>query len=249
MVTAIYVEAVTRKPTRHPRAPNRRDQSTMSSSTMSDAQYQELRSLARVLEADADGDKVLLLADGRIMKLFRVRHRISKAHFYPYSKRFASNVTLLQQLNIATVSDVSCFKLPSRQRTGVVYQPLAGETLRRLGVAGELSEARCADTGAFVAHLHALGILFRSVHLGNILNCEHGELGLIDVADLSRRPWSLRKSERLRNFQHLFRPPEDHEYLDTTHKRALIDRYLESCPEQLAQDSQFRAGIELGAQL
>ena len=82
---------------------------------MSDAQYQELRSIARVLEADADGDKVLLLADGRIMKLFR--------------------------------------------------------------------------------------------------------------------------------------PPEDHEYLDTTHRRALIDRYLKSCPEQLVQDSQFRAGIELCAQL
>lgn len=216
---------------------------------MSDAHYQELRSTARVLEADADGDKVLLLADGRIIKLFRVRHAISKARIYPYSKRFARNVTQLQQLNIATVSDVSCFKLPSHQCTGVIYQPLAGETLRRLGVAGNLSETLCADTGAFVARLHALGILFRSLHLGNILSCEHGGLGLIDVADLSRRPWSLRKSERLRNFQHLFRPAEDHQYLSAKHKGALIDGYIESCPKQLTEDSDFRAGIELSSQL
>lgn len=221
----------------------------MGTSIMSDAQYQELRSNARVLEADADGDKVLRLADRRIIKLFRVRHAISKARIYPYSKRFARNVKLLQQLNIATVSDATYFKLPSRQCSGVIYQPLAGETLRSLGFAGQLSEDLCADTGVFVARLHALGILFRSLHLGNILSGENSELGLIDVADLSRRPWSLCRSERLRNFRHVFRPAEDHEYLNTIQKRALIDRYLDSCPEQLARDGEFRTSIELCAQL
>lgn len=36
-----------------------------------------------------------------------VHHSLSKARIYPYSKRFARNVTLLQQLNIATVTDAS----------------------------------------------------------------------------------------------------------------------------------------------
>lgn len=217
--------------------------------TLSETQYLDLRSSARVLEADGYGDKVLQLADGRIMKLFRLRHSLSSARWFPYSERFARNAEILRQREIPTVGDIGCFTLPSRERTGVLYQPLPGETLRRMGVAGQLTVADCAAAGRLIGELHHKGILFRSIHLGNIVKGTDGRLGLIDIADMSRQPFPLLKSQRLRNFQHLFRPDEDHVYLGREQKEALIDRYLEHAGPRLAGSSSFRRRIEALARL
>ncbi len=73
-------------------------------------------------------------------------------------------------------------------------------------------------------------------------------MGLIDIADLSRQPLPLLRSQRLRNFQHLFRPAEDHLYLGTSHKQALIDSYLAKAGK-LAGDARFRQQIAALAQL
>lgn len=212
--------------------------------TMSEDTYVQLRSSAKVLEADGYGDKVLLLTDGRIMKLFRIKKILTSARIFPYNKRFASNREVLVKQDVPTVSDVSCFKLPSRKRYGVFYQPLEGETLRRLGLADQLTLENCADAGSFVAGLHDKGILFRSIHLGNIVLCTDGRIGLIDIADMSRQPLALVKSQRLRNFRHMFRPREEQAYLTDAHRQALIGRYLERCPAQYAADERFRASIE-----
>lgn len=220
----------------------------MPSQKLSRAEYEALREGATVLEADGHGDKVLQLSDGRIMKLFRVRNALSSARLLPYSTRFARNAARLRALDVPTVGEVQCFALPSMQRTGVLYQPLEGETLRRLGVAGQLSSADCAATGVFIAKLHQMGVLFRSIHLGNIVKSSDGSLGLIDIADMSSQSRPLRRDQRLRNFQHLFRPAEDHDYLSSADKHALIDSYMASVPERLANNAAFVQRIEkLGA--
>lgn len=211
-------------------------------------EYRELRVSAKVLESDGFGDKVLQLADGRMLKLFRWKGRLSSSHWFPYSARFVRNADTLQGLGIPTVTDVRRFELPSEERSGVLYQPLPGETLRRLGVAGALTETDCAATGRLLAQLHAMGILFRSIHLGNIVKTPDGELGLIDIADLSRQPLPLLRSQRLRNFQHMFRPAEDHLYLQASHKQALIDSYLGGAGK-LAGDVNFRQDAATLAQL
>lgn len=45
--------------------------------------YEALRKGAHVLEADGSGDKVLRLADGRMLKLFRRKRLLSSALFSP----------------------------------------------------------------------------------------------------------------------------------------------------------------------
>ena len=62
--------------------------------------------------------------------------------------------------------------------------------------------------------LHEKGILFRSIHLGNILVLENGGFGLIDIADMSlqRRPLGLFK--RARNFRHLLHDRADQNSLE-----------------------------------
>lgn len=214
---------------------------------ISEDSYRVLRSTAQVLEADGHGEKVLLLADGRIMKLFRYKRLLTSARLFPYSRRFARNRAVLVAREVPTISEVQCFKLPSQERHGVLYQPLAGETLRRLGLAGQLDDALCALTGRFVADLHDKGILFRSIHLGNIVCGEDGALGLIDIADLSHQPWPLCRSQRRRNFVHMFRPPEEQRYLSQQQRATLVEHYLAACPPRLAANRRFTEAVAAAA--
>ena len=216
---------------------------------MADAEFRRLQEGGRVLEEDDRGPKVMLLADGRIMKLFRLRKSFTSARLFPRNMRFAKNARTLQTLGIPTVSDVVCFKLTQEQLTGVLYQPLAGKTFRQLGVAGLTTVADYSRAGQFVAQLHHAGILFRSIHLGNVVKVRDGELGLIDMADLSRQAFPLLKLQRKRNFRHLFRPEEDHDYLSVNDKRALIDSYLVQCGPAFADDAGFRLELERLARL
>lgn len=233
-------ESASRKPpTTLPRA---LEVPVMARQAMDEAEFAALRASAEVLEEDGFGLKVLQLADGRIMKLFRLKGPLSSSHWLPYSARFVRNAGTLQRLGIPTVADARRFELPSLARTGVLYQPLPGETLRRLGVGGALTEGDCALAGQLLAQLHREGILFRSIHLGNIVKTPAGAMGLIDIADLSRQPLPLLRSQRLRNFQHMFRPDEDHLYLKDSHKQALIDSYLEHAGK-LASDQDFRQRV------
>jgi hypothetical protein len=56
--------------------------------------YLAMRAGATVLEADGFGDKVLRLADGTMLKLFRRKRLFSSAAWYPYAQRFADNASL-----------------------------------------------------------------------------------------------------------------------------------------------------------
>ena len=94
--------------------------------------YEALRKGAHVLEADGSGDKVLRLADGRMLKLFRRKRLLSSALFYPYAQRFADNTRALEQRGILCPKVIAVYRIPSIERDGVYYSPLAGNTVRQL---------------------------------------------------------------------------------------------------------------------
>lgn len=79
----------------------------------------------------------------------------------------------------------------------------------------------------FVANLHEHGVLFRSLHFGNILQTPQGGLGLIDIADLSIQPFALSCSARLRNFRHLCRLAPDRRALGTSGWEWFLKNYCE----------------------
>lgn len=181
---------------------------------ISSAEYEQLRAGARVLERDKRGDKVLLTPDNYIIKLFYPRRRFTSARLYPYAYRFCNNARQLQASGIATVH---CDQLRHDRQQGrhlVRYPLLPGDTVRALLATPPVSEHLLAKLAAFLAELHGKGILFRSIHLGNILLLEDGSFGLIDVADMSiqRRPLGLLK--RARNFRHLLHDRRDRDVLE-----------------------------------
>jgi len=178
---------------------------------LSNQQFQSWREGAKVLEQDRYGEKVLILADGTFLKLFRRKSWFSKTLFFPPAKRFADNAEQLEQLGIPCPKVLNLYKMQDPYRSVVHYAPLAGETLRKL-----LNEDHSieqielfAQLATFITELHELGVYFRSLHLGNIVLTPAGELGLIDISDMRCLGRPLSTGMRNRNFRHLLRYEKD----------------------------------------
>lgn len=180
---------------------------------MEHSAYLALRENATVLEADGSGDKVLLLEDGTILKLFRRKRLISSALLFPYARRFADNIDALKKRAIPCPDVIATYRIASISRDAVRYTPLPGLTIRQvLKEHGESAPLR-AELGTFIAHLHDRGVYFRSLHLGNVILTPESKLGLIDISDMKCQRGALSDSKRLRNFQHLLRYKEDRAWL------------------------------------
>lgn len=173
-----------------------------------EAGLQQMLATGNVIEADANGPKVVILADGTFLKLFRVRNRWSLAWVYPYSRRFCDNAEGLRRLGYPTV-DLQAHLQLGGGVSGVLYRPLPGSTLRELIGRGLLDSPLCRQVGEFIARLHEDGVYFRSLHSGNIVLTPDNDLGLIDVADMRFLRGPLSSGMRRRNWRHLFRYAED----------------------------------------
>jgi serine/threonine protein kinase len=201
---------------------------------------------AKIIEFDPRGLKVLKLANGNILKLFRLRNQWSIARWYGYAQRFCANAKRLHHLHIPTVNVVDTYLLAdddifkalpapivfkpkknNAQTYAVEYMPLPGKTLKELLMSEELSTAHIAQLGAFIARLHSSGVHFRSLHLGNIVLTPEEEMGLIDVADMRIYPWALWFNTRLRSFRHVTRYAKLNEQFGQKNWQLLTDAYIQ----------------------
>ncbi|WP_025211504.1 bifunctional O-antigen ligase/aminoglycoside phosphotransferase family protein [Pseudomonas brassicacearum] len=182
---------------------------------------------AQVIESDGLGPKVLRLAGGDFLKLFRARRWYTSGGFNPYSERFAVNSQQLRNLGIPSPTILNLYYLNDGS-SAVHYVPLPGMTLRQALQSTSTPAQRHAlveGFGKFMAQLHERGVYFRSLHLGNVLVLDNGEFGLIDIADLYLYPSALRLALRQRNLRHLQRYPEDQGWLFEQHLDALLNGY------------------------
>tara|TARA_R110000764_G_scaffold61129_2_gene130662 strand:+ start:195 stop:785 length:591 start_codon:yes stop_codon:yes gene_type:complete len=183
---------------------------------LSNEQFQRWREDAKVLEQDRYGEKVLILADGTFLKLFRRKSWFSKTLFFPPAKRFAENAEQLARLGIPCPKVINLYKMQDPYRSVVHYEPLAGDTLRKL-LNEESSVEQIelfAQLATFITELHDLGVYFRSLHLGNIVLTPDGALGLIDISDMRCLNRPLSTGMRNRNYRHLLRYESDWALVD-----------------------------------
>lgn len=182
---------------------------------MSAIAYQTLTSGAEVLEADGHGPKVMRLATGDFLKLFRRKHLISSEAFRPYAQRFADNAYALSALGVPVPEIVGVYRLSSPKRTAVRYKGLPGITLRQAmnSVAPPQRRDLANRFGQLLAQLHEAGVYFRSLHLGNVLLLPDLRLGLIDFADMRLERKRLSLWKRRRNLKHMQRYEEDRRWL------------------------------------
>lgn len=181
---------------------------------------------ATILEQDARGVKVLQLMSGDILKIFRVKRLISGTNIYSYARRFCRNAIRLKARGINTVKIKQLYHFESNSNTAVLYEPLAGKTLRDV-VKHKAVNARFVEAlGAFLATLHKGGVHFHSLHTGNVVLTPEGELGLIDISDLSIYPWSLFCNTRVRSFKRLCKYPEDIKQFGSVYWELFQNKYF-----------------------
>lgn len=181
----------------------------MKSQLMTQAELARLQASGKTLEQDERGVKVTLLPDGKMLKVFRLRRWFSSGLVYSNARRFCRNAERLQQRGIATVSDCELFHFAKSTDKAVIYQPLAGDTIRDLLKLNQLSHNTYAKLGCFIADLHRYGIYFKSLHFGNIVLTPIQELGLIDISDMRFYPWQLHCNTRLRSLNRMYRYADD----------------------------------------
>lgn len=207
---------------------------------MTREQYEQLTGAATVLSRDRHGDKVLQLADGRVVKLFRRKRRFSSSLFRPYARRFANAAHTLAQRGIPAVRVHEVLRVPHIQRDIVIYDFLPGRTLREAAT----EDAKLMEPMArFLAQLHAKGVYFRAIHLGNVLVLPDGRLGLIDLSEARFRRGPLSLGLRVRNFKPLMRYPEDIAALRAFGLERFLDCYLAASALSAARGEVLRRRV------
>lgn len=209
--------------------------------------YELLVAGGEVIEEDCYGIKVMSLPGNRMLKLFRRRRVLSSQIWAPHARRFARNARRLVRREIPTVLVEETFCVPHLERQAVLYQAIPGSTLRRaLDQSGGIE--RLQRFGNFVAGLHAKGILFRSLHLGNVIVGESGEFALIDIVDMRFR-WfgGLNTEQRIRNFAHILRLEEDRGRFVAIGPEHFIGSYLDAAqchgPERTKLEAAMKTQI------
>ena len=160
-----------------------------------------------VLEKDSRGPKVLMLSDGQILKIFHTRSHPVFSRLNPPAKKFAQNALTLQQLGIPAPQIFETLWIDiAAGISASIYQPLPGQSVESiLKETPEQIDALIPQLAKFIKMLHLQGVYFRSLHLGNILQLQNGQFGLIDFLDLTKKSRSLSSWEVSRNFKHLER--------------------------------------------
>lgn len=202
-------------------------------------EFERLKTGAEILEQDMHGIKVMRMPNGDILKLFRVKRLVSSARLYSHARSFCRNAERLHALGIPTVSIRRLFHFSDRIHSAVLYQPLPGKTLRQTALDGELDQALLKRMAGFIASLHQHGVLFRSLHFGNIVRTPEGTLGLIDIADLSIQPFALSCAARLRNFRHLCRLAPDRLAFGQEGWELFLQTYREAARLRLCSEKSF----------
>ena len=169
-------------------------------------EWQQWLAQGKVLEKDRRGPKVLRLADGRLVKVFRPRRRLWLARLVPAAKRFSINAIRLKALQVVVPQVEEYFWLDREQAVSAcLYVPLPGVSLAEVykRSRGEF-DLLLPEFAKFVHLLHQRGIYFRSLHMGNVLHLPEGGFGLIDFLDIRFKgaPLGLRLIDRnMHHFQ------------------------------------------------
>lgn len=177
--------------------------------TIQISELEKLINSGTILEQDGFGVKVVRLHDDRYLKIFNHRPGISMGKIFSRAQQFANNAKKLKQREIITVGILDLFKVDNPRSDCVIYHGVPGETVRDVLKEKPKDEALSRQLGAYIAQLHDAGVMFRSLHFGNIVQLPTGELSLIDIADMRVNVFQLNTCQRKRNFLHVFRYKRD----------------------------------------
>ena len=138
---------------------------------------------------------VVLHPDETITKIWAIKKRLLSSNtIQSYAQRFVDNALKLKQRGIIVPEIIDHAQLEGSHVRIVKYRSLPGHSIRDL-LKKSPASVNIPDLSRYVHSLHEKGILFRSIHFGNIIQLPEGDYGLIDFTDVkfSHKPIPLLK--------------------------------------------------------
>lgn len=174
----------------------------------------------------------------RIIKRFRRKPGLTSDLISPYVSRFVKNARRLRDRGIGAPEIIGQARDGLFGDAYLVYERVPGRP------ASDLGDSLAPETmGNVYASLHQAGVLFRSLHLSNILLQEAGEFGLIDITDVKFDSPPLPIGDRAKNLGYAWSHPRDAEYFTDERLSAIIQAYVEASKLEGAEATQFDEAV------
>ncbi len=209
--------------------------------SLTPAELERLTAGAEILERQAGGLSALRTPNGRIIKLWQRRRGLSSDRIWPYSRRFADNCRRLLRRGIAAPRIEHLYRVEETGEHVLVYPLLAGASLRKLA---ERNALPLAELARFYASLHDKGVLFRSIHLGNVIQLDSGGFALIDVTDVRFFRRSLPANKRAKNLGYAWSYHADQHHFPSAVTTELVHEYLAQARLSDTDERTFRRQLE-----
>ena len=169
---------------------------------------------------------VVIHPDNTITKIWaRRKSFFSSATLRPYTQRFIYNADELARRNIRVPEVISHARLENSFIRIVTYTTLPGFSIRELLETSPAS-VNMQSLCEFIHHLHKKGILFRGIHLGNIIQLPDGGYGLIDFTDVKFYSKPLPLMRRAANLAIPLRYSKDVSNITQAQLPDLLETYL-----------------------
>ncbi|HIG42803.1 MAG: hypothetical protein ABGY96_13490 [bacterium] len=193
---------------------------------ISKAQVQEYVAKNKLLMGNLQKPMLMLTPDNEMIKSFFRKERLSTSTFFPKAVRFAENAKQLKKIGVLAPLPKEVMYCSEMAMHMVIYNRLPGTDLRVLNEGGD-------DTGIrglprYLAELHTRGVMFRGIHLGNVLYLGkevHQSYALVDISGMSIKKRQLRLWERMRNLINLLGVDDDKDIFDELGVNWFLSRY------------------------
>lgn len=166
--------------------------------------------------------------DDTITKIWaRKKKLISSATLRPYSNRFIHNAHELKHRGIVVPEIITHAKVENSHVRIVTYRSLPGQSIREL-LKESPASVNIPELCQYINQLHQSGILFRGMHLGNIIQLPDNDgYGLIDFTDVKFYSKPLPLLRRAANLATPLRYSQDTDRIKEAGLPSLQDTYLD----------------------
>lgn len=208
---------------------------------------QELKALCedgRAIEDKAGYPAVVLHGDGTISKFWaRKKKLISSATLRPYSNRFIKNAEELNRRGVVTPEIISHIAVEKSHVRIVRYRSLPGHSIREL-LEEDPKQIDIKGLCRYIYELHEKGILFKGMHLGNIIQKPNQKgYGLIDFTDVKFYSRAVPVLRRAANLATPLRYREDINRIKSAGLPGLLETYLKLLSLSSAEKHRFHEKV------
>lgn len=209
---------------------------------LSSEAFADLCSAAEVLETKQGLPAVLAHRDGDgqplVIKVWRRDRGFWATWVRRDHVRFRKALLALAARNVRVPRYRAHGRVQGSELRFVVYEWMAGEPLR-----ARPEQVDLAALARLVADLHARGVYFRGLHLGNVIRDPDGRLGLIDLQDVRWRNRRLSVRQRARNLAILCAHPRDRAFMMPQRWSDLVLAYAEAAGLGVAGTAPLRERV------